>query len=455
MGIFLVIAISLTLFLSIRNHKLFSFVTLGVIGAAIYSVPGVVDAHVPFYAKRFGALYSTPFGADLMVLVAWAGMMLGVAIFRPKNQGLANADLSVPTEDVDEQNRLLVLGIVAATIGWLGFLYLAWLDGWLFFLKARVDQNSSLPVLIWKWTGLLGLLSAILIRNRILLTASALLLFVIFLRGDRTMIAVTAAASMVALVHQKGRWSALLVPSRLIPVLAAGFLVFFGKSSWLTLKAGLSGQGWVAPDVPLESQFVAQFEPFGTYAHIGHVMDFELHIPLDRFFESIFANLTIFPSFFGLNTNVYNETVTATLPGIVRSGVAGSLTGHGWTVGGPFGVFVFYLIFLGVLRLCDSQFIQRRGIVKLFWGCAGGIISFYAHRNGMDNLLSFIRQDLIICVLVFLGSLPFKQLLPGQPTAPNNIRRPTGPFGPVPSAWYPPLPSTTDAQKFPDTGRPG
>lgn len=449
MGIFLAIAIALTLFMSVRIHGLFSFVTLGAIGAAIYSIPGVIDAHVPFYGKRSGLLYPTPTEADLMVLLAWVALFAGVFLFRPK--------AAVATEETPEvvqanQRDLITLGYVSAGLAIAGYLYLAWWDGWFFFLDARGDQAATLTSLLWKWTVVVSLVAAILTRSRALLLFSLLMLFLIFLRGDRTMIAVTAAASIAALAQVRGNWVNFLAPKRLIPILAAAFLVLFGKSSWITLKSGLSGQGWVAPDIPLANQFIFQFEPFATYAHIGHVMDFNVTIGFGEFAQSILANVLIFPSLFGFDTNIYNEVVTSTLPPTIRYGVAGNFIAHGWTVAGPVGVFAFALTLCGAWRLCDSQFARRHGVVKLFWGCTGGVLSFYAHRNGFDNLFSFIRQVIIVCFMVFMIALPFKEFLPGQ--RPGARRRPVAVPRVGPSAWSPVV-TLTPQDSAPESGPAG
>jgi hypothetical protein len=221
----------------------------------------------------------------------------------------------------------------------------------------------------------------------------------IFLRGDRTLVALsTAAMVIVASYRNPGWWKRLRFP-QIIGLVFAAAVVFFGKTVYLNVKSGLTGQGWdVTRGLTYTQQLMSQFEPLATFNHIEFVMRTGITIPPVEFLWSIFGNLLLVPSFFGVSTNVYNATVTAAMSGRLGFGVAGNYLAHGYAVGGIVGAALFYFVLPIALRICDGQFRSKTGTVKVFWCCVGAVVAFYVHRNGLDNLLSFVRQLFIVGV---------------------------------------------------------
>jgi hypothetical protein len=251
---------------------------------------------------------------------------------------------------------------------------------------------------LWVWTAIIGLVSASLARIRTLFIFYSLLLFIIFLRGDRTLIAIATAALIAAASYKDPRWYRRLRPLQIAGAAFGVCAVLLGKTIYIIAKAALSGGSSDRLNTPLRDQFLFQFEPLATFSHLEFVMRTGLTIgPLD-FFKSVFGNVLLVPSFFGISTNLYNTTVTAKLSARLGSGIAGNYLAHGWTVGGVWGSALFYFVLPLLLRLCDGQFYRREGATKVFWCCVGAVFAFYIHRNGMDNVFSFVRQLFIVCV---------------------------------------------------------
>lgn len=400
--------IAATLVASIRLHGLATFVTLGVAGAAIYSVPAVVNLQNSFYLIAFkqSELVPTPDAADQVVLLAWLAMLVGVLVAR-----LFGGDRRYLVPNRTDERHMASLAYATAFLGVAGIFYLQ-LSGEsvYFFLAARAEQTADPVSTLWKWTALIGLVASSLSGSRKLLLFHVLILFIIFLRGDRTLVAFAAAALIVVARYKDPRWYALFTPIRIVGAGFAALVIFFGKSIYTVLKGGLSGQGWDPLSIPLGQQFLFHFEPLTTFSHLSFAMRTKTHMAYGDFISSILANLTIVPSWFGLSSNRYNEIISRSLPGI-DFGVAGNYLAHGWVVAGTAGAMCFYLVLALVLRLCDVQFRRRHGAIKLFWCCVGAVIAFYIHRNGMDNILSFVRQLVIACVLTALVALPLRALL--------------------------------------------
>jgi hypothetical protein len=262
-----------------------------------------------------------------------------------------------------------------------------------------MDQNAGAFATLWKWAAMFGLVSAWLCRDTRLLYLNGAILVLIFLRGDRTLVALSTAAMVIVASYKNPGWWKRLRGPQIIGLLFAAAVVFFGKTVYLNLKSGLTGQGWdVTRGLTYTQQLMSQFEPLATFNHIEFVIRTGITIPPAEFLWSIFGNLLLVPSFFGVSTNIYNSTVTAAMSGRLGFGVAGNYLAHGYAVGGIVGAGLFYFMLPIILRICDGQFRTKTGTVKVFWCCVGAVIAFYVHRNGLDNLLSFVRQLFVVGV---------------------------------------------------------
>jgi hypothetical protein len=390
----LFIVIVVALLITSSKNGLGSFVTLGIFGAAVYTVPALIDtqASLGSVGSRVGYV-SVPPEVDFVVLVAWLGLLVGLLLSTAAFPRIRHVD----TRQVIDPNMRSV-AVASAIIGWAGVIYFMYSQGSvLFFLQERIDQNAGPFATLWKWTAMFGLVSALLSRDTKLLYLNGAILVLIFLRGDRTLVAIsTAAMLIVASYRNPGWWKRLRVP-QIIGLVFAASVVFLGKTVYLNVKSGLTGQGWdVTRGLTYKQQLMSQFEPLATFNHIEFVIRTGIAIPPVDFLWSIFGNLLLVPSFFGVSTNVYNTTVTAAMSGRLGFGVAGNYLAHGYAVGGTVGAALFYFMLPMILRICDGQFRSKTGTVKVFWCCVGAVIAFYVHRNGLDNLLSFVRQLFII-----------------------------------------------------------
>lgn len=409
--------------LSLSKNGIGSFVTLGTVGAAVYTMPAFLNMQsaLATLSSARQAFVPVPEISLFVVTMAWlayfAGLLASVLVFR-------RTRFATVPEAGDPVLRSVALSSLA--LGSLGILYLAFVaESTFFFLEERAEQDISPILILWRWAPVMGMIAAAQCRSRKLFLMNAAILGVIFLRGDRTIVAI-ATAALIAVVSEisPGWWK------RLKPLQIAGFVlcaavVFLGKSMYLTIKSGLSGQGWSLIELSLKDQLLYQFEPIGTFSHLSFVITSGLTIPLRDFFLSVFANVLLIPSAFGISTNLYNSMVTDALATRLGYGVAGNYLAHGYAVAGLMGVVAFYFILPLMLTVCDRQFHKRTGTVKVFWCCVGAVFAFYIHRNGLDNQLSFVRQLFIISVLTAIIAAAIRQLR-GQatPSRWRSRRRP-------------------------------
>jgi hypothetical protein len=392
--------------LSLSKNGIGSFVTLGILGAAIYSIPAVigVQSALATVSSAHRTYVPVPDPAEFVALMAWLGLLAGLltSIFVFPRR-------STPKEDGSDA-VVRSVALASAILGIAGFLYFSYTLGALFFIEERGEQDVGAAWLLWRWTPLVGIVASSSGGQRKLFVANALVLFIIFLSGDRTMVAIVTAAWIAVASEKNPGWWRKLNPLQITAVSLGGLGVFFGKSAYLTMKSGLSGHGWSLLKLSAKDQFLFQFEPLTTFSHLSYVMMTGINIRLGQFFESIFGNILLIPSLFGISTNLYNLKVTATLSTRLDYGVAGNYLAHGYTVAGLAGAVAFYFILPLMLMLCDRQFHNRSGSVKIFWCCVGAVFAFYIHRNGLDNQLSFIRQLFIVCAICALLAGAIRQL---------------------------------------------
>jgi hypothetical protein len=409
----LLILILTALAVTVSKNGVGSFVTLGILGAAIYSIPALINLQASLGAIDSRVTY-VPVAPDVkfLVLLSWTGLLvgLGISIFLFPQIAFAG-----PNRLEDQSMKSIALA--CAIMAWAGVIYFM-ISEWsiFFFLKERMDQDAGAFATLWRWTGVLGLVSALLARNRRLLYTNAAIMILIFLRGDRTLVAIATAAMIVAASYRDAKWWRRLSLPQIVGVTFAAAVVFLGKTVYLNLKSGLTGQGWdVTRGLSYKQQLISQFEPLATFNHIEFVMRTGVKIPFAEFVSSILGNILLVPSAFGVSTNVYNATVTAAMSSRLGYGIAGNYLAHGYVVGGTAGAVLFYLMLPLLLRLCDGQFRSKSGTVKVVWCGVGAVVAFYIHRNGLDNLFSFIRQLFIVSVITAALAAALRQVRVGQP----------------------------------------
>jgi fumarate reductase subunit C len=134
------VIIATALAVTLSRNGIGSFVTLGIIGAAIYTIPALIDMQVALGAGATPSRYiSVPPDVEFVVLVAWlallASLIFTVTFF-------SASKLSASSIVPDEKMRSIALA--CAIIGPLGLLYFVYAqESFLFFLQARTDQNSG------------------------------------------------------------------------------------------------------------------------------------------------------------------------------------------------------------------------------------------------------------------------------------------------------------------------
>jgi len=393
---------------TVRRYGFWSFPTIGLFGLTTYSVPIFMGARILFTYEGLNQNFLAPVSleATFVYLTAW------LVVFFVNSAPILRFPRSIRGEDIYVHHTKITDFFRANFFIFIfGYLYLSSLSGPLFFLQPRDDQHLGLIPLLWKWTVPFMLITAVLIKRRSYVVISLICLSIIFLRGDRTILVI---GGMIGFFISQKPSTTLLKAIRLryvISMLILAFLVFLGKPIYTIIKSRnlRDLENLLNFDVLLNALW--NFEPMGTISHLETSISTGFNISMGDFLVSVLGNLLIIPSAFGFETNLYNVRFTQVLPYELSFGIAGNFWAHAWSVGGIPMVIGFAFLYSFSLIQLQRMFFKSRGTGKVWAALAAGIIGVYAHRNGLDNLLSFIRQISVLYVLCN-ATTPLIKLMP-------------------------------------------
>lgn len=398
MNILIFIISILTFIVICKRFGLASFVAAGYAGLFIYSIPVFINkARYFYYLNSEFHLYSPSFEAMLVYLLVWVVFLCLVLL---KSNNLYKVNSFNQSTYLLSKIFLYVGFILSISI----YIYSTFVHSQQVLVEGT--QMSTIILLIGRWIYALTFISSIIHKSFIPFIVLFYFLIDWALGGDRTLFGIVMMSSIVVAIQLK--YNSTYVPFKYLfkmKIFSALFLVIFiiifGKSIFVSIDT----ENWsVFFNLFSENNLVdflsTSFEPMIIFNHIQHVIDRSVEMSLIDFMVSILSNLLIFPSAFGLNSNFYSQMLISSLEIEMSYGVAGNYWAHAYSVLGYIGIFIFALIYVNFLFFCDNFFLKKRGAARVLIALFGGLVSLYAHRNGFDNLLSFVRQILLAYFLI-------------------------------------------------------
>ncbi|MET4702353.1 hypothetical protein ABIE65_005409 [Constrictibacter sp. MBR-5] len=371
-----------------------SFLSLGALGTAIYSIPAIIGYYSPVHIS-YGApgVFQSATSASISIYILVWMMFIFLLMIFPR------IPVDKPAGAQVKLGQLWAASVIAVA----GFFYLVISWGPLFFLEPRGAVEEGAVVTLWRWSLLFGLLASVAVRSTGHLAVHTILLVVYFLMGDRTIPAIAVGA--VLIFYSLNQEKIKPVPSFSTVLLVGLSFVFllYGKLVYLAVKLSdidiilrLADRNFIAAQL-------SSFEPMVTYNFLEYIIAHDVVLPVDEFFLAIFGNVLLVPSAFGVETSFFNKHLTAMMPYRISFGLAGSYYASGFAFMGILGVMILAVIFLGGLYVMNRCAATQKGLVRITLVILGSTFAVYAHRNGLDNLLSFARQ--IFIMGVFLNSV--------------------------------------------------
>jgi hypothetical protein len=357
----------------------------------LYAIPAIVGIVLPFHITGgTRGVFSAPSMETVYVYgTSWIAYLMFTALINPTRIFKSNNI---------EREKLAVFACFLLMI--FGYIFICIEIEPLFFLQPRGSIEYSLLLTIWRWLPLFGLILAVGQRSYVFAAIFAVFIIIYFIAGDRTIIAI-AICSLVLFYHlNSGKRN--ILPN--IPIILIGFfvlaLMMLGKPVYLSVKNPELFQVYMSKDFLLSE--ISSFEPFGTFNILDYVVNKDLSISFSQFIFPILYNITFFPSFFGLETNLFYNIVLNNIDIELSYGIAGNIFAHGYAAFGILGIPL--LAFLIVISLfgCEMFAIRFAGVWRVFFLVCGATIVIYINRNGLDNFLSFIRQIFVVTVMILM-----------------------------------------------------
>ncbi len=389
-------------------------------------MPAVLGLVFPFhlYETDAVALVEASDKSVLVTLVAWVGYLLTL---------LAGANLdnprSIPDQAYVERSSIVLYVLLLFCVG--GFLYIALSEGSLLWaLKARDAQYESYVRLLWRWINILGLLIAVILKRWTIALVFLIGVLCYFIAGDRTAIAIATVALVVASSEGRKAVISAFRPRYLLLASIAPLLIFFGKPIYLSIKEQNTMFLRIAFSEDWIYSSLASLEPFLTFNILDQVVLFDYEYPLDSLVLGVIGQILIVPSYFGIDSNSFNEDFTRTFSQGISYGIAGNFWAQGYSVAGYLGVMVFSFCFGATLIACDNYNRKSNPTTRAVIATIGALVAIYAHRNSLDNLLSFVRQILVVAIAAGALAAAARALLAVgiNPTRPVKKRRPSNPY---------------------------
>jgi hypothetical protein len=402
---FLILIIAFfTIIVLSKRFGIGSFMGAGFAGFFIYSIPAFINkSRHFFYLDSDFYLYEPSFDVMLVYFFAWAVFLLFV-LLAPAKPYYRQFDIStgMPNFNMRPFNLrpFVNSGVFLSTTIILFAIFLP-LQG----------NSATLILIIGRWIISMTFIAALIERRYIIALYIFCFLIFWFLGGDRTLLAITLMSSIVIIFHKIFKYS--FIPTKKIfnfkiflVLTVIILIIIFGKAIFVSITTGNSANLMhiFQSQQTLMAYLSKSFEPMIIFNHVQYVFDNPLNERLTDYLIGIFSNILIFPSYFGLSSNVYNEAITSSFPIVMSYGIAGNYYAHAYSMMGYFGVIIFALFYVSFLYYCDKKFFIKNTYSILF-AMLGGLVAVYAHRNGFDNLLSFVRQILIAFFLIKITSI--------------------------------------------------
>jgi hypothetical protein len=386
---------------TLRSYGAFSFNTAGVFCLTMYSLPALLGLVYPFDSPA-ATLQLAPASAQAVAATTLAWIVFTLVLATPAcGTHAVHSNRLIPLQSFGQPDRsAFIAAAMMLSVG--GFLVIAVLDGPFFFLEMREEGSEGLVRMLWRWVNAIGLIAAVYARSWKAVTVFVIGILVYFLSGDRTVVVISAFCLLVAWGRGR-RVTALLRPRLIVGLMFLVSVALFGKPIYLAIKLGsfdllvgvATADGWM-------ERLALTFEPFTTFNILEMTIRHDFHLPFWSVFQGAMGQFLLVPSYFGVDANDFNAEFTKTFVPRLRYGIAGNYWAQGWAIGGALGVAIYAAIYATALRLSDRLARQPCSAIAIFGSVIGGLLAVYAHRNALDNLMSFVRQIALVFLILVL-----------------------------------------------------
>ena len=382
-GFYIFIFLIFLIILLIKKDSLGAFSIAGWAGLFVFSIPIFLDKFRKLYYFPGEEFYLLQPNLDskFIYFLFWLGFSAALFFFK---------NYEKPVNTIYIKDRTLDI-----------FSYVCFFNTVVFLIYQYYSNDIEIISLIGKWLFLF-LLVVLLMRKKNFQALVLVIIIVIygFILLDRTL-SIISAFILVAFKLNEFKLKKIKSFRYFFKLLIFGLFTIFFLVTIITYTK-LFGKFMAGiQEFSLEAIFVVfkdlqkSFEPLIIYGHTIFALDGFKDFELNKYLISIFSNLTIYPSFFGLSTNYYTSTLMEHFQDI-SFGLAGSIYASTFLAFGYFGLFVTGCLYGLFLCYADYRLEFYKNTFTVLIGVSATITAIYLHRNGLDNFLSIFRQLIIL-----------------------------------------------------------
>jgi len=379
---------SLILFFYILRTKSGPLIICGWLGLFVYSIPSFINrARNLTYPMGEEYYMDVPnIESKFIYLLFWLGFGFSLFFknFNNKKEAYFNYEI----------NNSLNIFVN------LSFFYL-FIIIFCFFLG--YDLNKFIFI-IGKWFCLFIIIGSILQKKKLIIFFFVILTLIYsLLVADRTIIIILLSFVFASFIsenlHKKKTYQNFLkfIFISFIIIITIIISIVFTKylSVLIQTGKGLSIESMLKIFLNLDTSF----EPLIIYGHTLFAIDDFKDFSTIKYLISIFSNLTLYPSFFGLSSNYYNISLMEYLPHYTF-GIAGSIMAANYLAFGYLGIFITGYVYGLLLKIGDFalKFKHKSSTILLSTICL--IMAIYIHRNALDNFFAIVRQVIILFIFI-------------------------------------------------------
>jgi len=382
-GFYIFIFSIILIILCIKKNSLGGLAIAGWAGLFVFSIPIFLNKFrkVYYYIGEEFYLLEPNLESKFIYFLFWLGF--AIVLFFFKNYEKSDNTTYIKDKTLDVFSFVCFVNIV------------------IFLIYQHYSNNIEILSLIGKWLFLF-LLVTLLMRKKNFqaMVLVIIIIFYGFILLDRTLSVISAVTLIVFKLNELKSKKNKNLSYFLKIFIFALFTVFF--LAIIITYTKLFGKFISGTQVfSLESIFIVfkdlqkSFEPLIIYGHTMFALDGYKDFELNKYLISIFSNLTLYPSFFGLSTNYYTSTLMVQFQDI-SFGLAGSIYASTFLAFGYFGLFVTGCLYGLLLCYADYRLEFYKNTFSVLIVTSAIVTAIYLHRNGLDNFLSVFRQLFIL-----------------------------------------------------------
>ena len=376
--------ISISTFIIIKKKfSLISFISIAWLGLFVYSTPVFLN----FTRKIYYSLYDPTYlvipsdQSKIVYLLFWLGFLLNLVITKKKNK------IILRNLEKDSLNVFYLICKINLVLYFFYYIFLS-------------NQNSFLLLIArWLFTFVLIIYAIQGNKLKIFLLYLILVTYSIYV-PDRTLLVVSFFTTIIVYVYHnylKINFRSIVFFSALLVFFI--FIIIFNK-----MFHNIYIHKFKLPDfgfLDTLNNLNRSFEPLIVFAHSEIIINVKNFDTL-KYLKSISSNLLIFPSYFGFENNYYYKTLIENIPIYVSYGLGGSIFASTYIAFGYAGVFLFSYLYSFTIVKIDFYVKNSKSLNSIFGTIVLGLLTTYIFRNSLDNFLSFIRQILVLYVILRL-----------------------------------------------------